>query len=73
MRGWTKPKGAARYADVSVRTLRDWLKKGLRHTRLPSGTILIKFSWLDEYLSGYEVQDNEVQRVVNEIAKEMNI
>jgi hypothetical protein len=73
MTGWTKIKGAARYAGVSVRTLRGWLKKDLRHTRLPSGTILIKFSWLDEYLAGYEVQDNEVSQIVDKVAKEMGI
>ena len=44
MEGWACIKKAAQYADVSVRTMRDWLKEGLKHSRLPSGTIRIRYS-----------------------------
>jgi len=72
MQGWSKIKGAACYCGVSVRTLRGWLKKGLRHTRMPSGgTILIKFSWLDEYLAGYEVQENHIDKITEQICGEI--
>ena len=65
MDGWAKIKGAAAYAGVSERTLRKWLKNGLRHARLPSGTVLIKYSWIDEYLEGFEdTHENEVNRIV---------
>jgi excisionase family DNA binding protein len=57
-RGWAKVKDAAKYAGVSVRTLRDWLKDGLRHSRV-RGTILISYTALDEYLRGFEVRDNQ--------------
>lgn len=69
--GWTKPKGGAAYGGTSERTLRgDWLKNGLRHVRLPSGRILIKFSWIDEFLGKYEVKpDDTVGELVDDIMK----
>jgi len=70
MRGWTKSKGGSVHAGVSERTFRPWLKRGLRHVRLPSGTILIKYEWIDKFLENFEVQDNEVSRIVDEIEKD---
>ena len=72
MNGWGKIKQAAKYADISERTLRgDWLKNGLRHSRLPSGTILIQFSAIDEYLKKFEVTDNEVEKTVKEVCEKV--
>jgi len=71
MTGWIKIKGAARYCGVSVRTFRGWLKKGLRHSRMSSGSVLIKISWLDEYLAGFEVQENHVDKITEEICGEI--
>ena len=34
---------------MSERTLREWLKKGLSHSVLPSGTILLKYSAIDDF------------------------
>ena len=73
MNGWTKIKDASRYAGISERCFRGWLKKGLRHIRMNTGTILVKYTWIDEFLENFEVQDNEVSRIVTEIEKEMNI
>lgn len=73
MTGWTKPKGGAVYASVSERTFRSWLKKGLRHIRMNTGTILIKYSWIDQFLESFEVQENEISSIVSEIEKEMDI
>ena len=71
-KGRFKIKTAANYADMSERTLRGWLKKGLRHSRLPSGTVLIKKEWLDEFLERYESdQGEDLDRIVNEILREM--
>jgi len=55
---------------MGERTFRPWLKRGLRHVRLPSGTILIKYEWIDKFLENFEVQDNEVSRIVDEIEKD---
>jgi hypothetical protein len=73
MIGWTKIKGAARYAGISERCFRSWLKQGLRHIRMNTGTILIKYSWIDQFLESFEVQENEVSRIVSEVEKEMDI
>ena len=66
MTGWCKIKTGAEYSGISVRTLRTWLKDGLKHSRLPSGTILIKRDWIDQYLESFAVEENEVNKVVNE-------
>jgi excisionase family DNA binding protein len=70
-RGWAKIKEAAKYAGVSVRTFRDWLKDGLRHSRLSSGTILVSYGAIDEYLMGFEVRENQVGEIVDEFVKEL--
>ena len=66
-RGWLKVKEAAVYCDMSERTIRSWLKDGLRYSRLRSGTILIKVDWIDEFLERFETQENEADRVVDEV------
>jgi excisionase family DNA binding protein len=70
-RGWAKVKEAAKYAGVSVRTLRDWLKDGLRHSRLSTGTILIPYAAIDEYLERFEVRTNKVDDLVDEVMQEL--
>ena len=70
-RGWAKVKEAAKYAGVSVRTLRDWLKNGLRHSRLSTGTILVAYSAIDEYLVGFEVNSNQVDYIVDGVMQEL--
>lgn len=69
--GWAKIKGAAEYAGIKERTLRSWLKEGLKHSRLPSGTILIKYAWIDEYLEGFQAKEDFADSLVNETLKEM--
>jgi excisionase family DNA binding protein len=66
-RGWLKVKEAANYCGLSERKIRSLLKEGLRHSRLRSGTILIKVEWIDEYLGWFEVQENEVDKIVDEV------
>jgi excisionase family DNA binding protein len=66
--GWLKVKDAAKYSGVSVRTFRDWLKDGLEHSKLPSGTILIKPASIDAYLEQFKVHDAaDIDRVVDEM------
>lgn len=67
--GWLKTKNAARYADVSERTFRDWLKSGLKHTKY-RGSIRVKPEWIDEFLTGYEVEHNQVDEIVDGVLKE---
>ena len=65
--GWGKVKQAARYAGVGERTFRDFLKKGLKHSRLPSGTILIRFTDIDAYLESFSVDESRVDRIVDAV------
>jgi hypothetical protein len=71
MNGWGKIKAAAQYAGVSERTFRDWLKTGLKCSRLPTGHLLVKYAWIDEFLEQFSTETNEAERLVNEIAKEL--
>ena len=70
-RGYAKVKKAAKYADVSERTFRDWLKDGLRHSRLNTGTILVAYTAIDEYLARFEVSRNQVDNIVDEVMQEL--
>lgn len=70
-RGWAKVKDAARYAGISERSFRDWLKDGLLHSRLSTGTILVAYAAIDEYLARFEVSRNQVDAIVNEVMQEL--
>ena len=70
-RGWAKVKEAANYAGVSVRTLRDWLKNGLRHSRISAGMILVSYAAIDEYMVSFEVNKNQVDEIVDEVMREL--
>lgn len=70
MTGWCKIKKGAEHSNVSERTFRYFLKSGLKHSRLPSGTILIKYEWIDEFLEYYEVKENRVDKIVNETLRD---
>ena len=64
MQGWAKIKQAAKYAGISERTMRDWLKQGLKHSRINSGSILVKYDYIDEYLEQFCYDNNQVDNVV---------
>lgn len=72
MQGWAKVKSAASYAGISERTFREWLNNGLNFVRLPTGTILIKYTAIDEYLFRFEAtqQQNAVDEIVEETMRE---
>lgn len=70
MDGYGKVSAVAEYGGVSARTFRGvWLRDPrLRRVILPSGTILVKFSWVDEYLERFEERpDNTVKQLVDEV------
>lgn len=72
MDGWVKIKSAAKYAGISERTFRDWLKTGLRHVKLPTGALLVKYMWIDDFLENHEVDSQkQVDEVVAEVCKEL--
>jgi hypothetical protein len=69
--GWAKIKGAAKYSGVSERTFRNFLKEGLKYSRLPSGTIVVQYGAIDRFLRGYEVIENEVDELADMVCKEI--
>ena len=72
MDGWAKTKAAAKYAGVSERSFRDWIKTGLRHSRLPSGTILIQYSAIDEFLEHFAGDHNRIDEIVDQVTREFS-
>lgn len=72
MKGWAKVKSAAAYADVGERTLREWLKNGLRHVRVRN-TIRMRYEWIDDFLESFAIDDNEVDRIVSDVCKGIGI
>jgi len=73
MKGWVKAKQAAKYAGVSERTVRKWLKAGLKFSQLPSGTVLIRYEWVDDFLASYESEENVLHDLVNEVCNDLAI
>ena len=71
MQGWGKIKQAARYTGISERTMRDWFKQGLKYTRLPTRTILIRYSDIDDWLEGFAVNDDKINRIVDDVCKDL--
>jgi hypothetical protein len=72
--GWLKRIKGAKYTNVSPRTFDKLLRSGLRHVKLPSGTILTRPDWIDEFLKGFEVEakNDPIDELVNEIMDEMD-
>jgi len=68
---WLRIKKAAAYSGVSEKTLRAWLKEGRRHSRMPSGTVLINESWIDEYIEQFESTRNEADEIVNSLLRDL--
>jgi predicted site-specific integrase-resolvase len=72
MIGWGRIKQISDYTGgTSVRTIRKWLKSGLKHSRLPSGTIYINYKDVDEYMRQFEVNENALDVMVDEIVKDL--
>lgn len=70
MEGWLKAKNAAKFCDVSERTVRSWLKEGLPFVKI-KGTVLINIKRLDAYLMGFENNENEIDKIVGEISSDL--
>jgi predicted site-specific integrase-resolvase len=51
---WLDKRAACSYAQASKRMLEGWMKAGLRYSKLPSGTVRIHTSAIDEYLRRFE-------------------
>ena len=68
-RGYAKAKHAAKYAGVSERTFRDWLKEDLPHFRLFTGTILIAYKDIDAWMQKFRVDESKADAIVDELMR----
>ena len=71
---WLQIKDAAEYSDVSPRTLRVWLKRGLKHSHISQKLILVHSDDIDNYIGKFAEnynQENLIDTVVNECVGEM--
>jgi hypothetical protein len=68
---WLKVKEASKYAGISPRTFRSWLGKGLCYTKLPSGLILVKTDWVDEFLDQFKTKNDKLNRIAQSILKDL--
>lgn len=73
MDGWLKIRAAAQHAGVSPRTFRDWLHSGnLKHSRLPTGTILVQTSAIDTYLKKFDCHAADgVRDIVEDVVSQI--
>ena len=71
MENWLKIKPAAKYAGISERTMRSWLKQGLTHSRLGTSMVLIHTTAVDDYIRKFEVCIDEADRIANEIMRDL--
>lgn len=72
MKGWANVKNAAKYADVSERTVRNWLKEGLKHSRLNAKTIRIQYSDIDDFLEQFQVDGHIVDNIVDSVFSDLS-
>ncbi len=71
---WGTMPAAAEYAGVGKARIRRWMKNGLKHSRLPTGRVLIRFVDIDSYLERYQVDEEAVvNATVNEILRDMRV
>jgi excisionase family DNA binding protein len=71
MQTWGRIKDVAMHAGVSPRTVRRWIKIGLKYSRIPGGAVLIRFSEVDAFLEQHAVNEvGKADRMVEEILKE---
>ena len=64
-----KPMQAADYYGVSVRTFREWLKRGFPYSRSPTGSITVEIEAGNQWLRERTVQSEgeRLDKVADEI------
>ncbi|MBF0449225.1 MAG: helix-turn-helix domain-containing protein [Candidatus Magnetomorum sp.] len=72
MRGYARIKTVCKYADISKTTLRNWIKDGLRYTKV-KGIVLFKHSDIDNYINQYS-DDSETKStaIVNDVINDLS-
>lgn len=70
MDGWGRIKQIVKYTGVSERTLRSWLKEGLKYSKI-GGVVLIRFEDLDKFVGGFQVELN-ADLIVGDLERSFN-
>jgi excisionase family DNA binding protein len=69
MTNWLTINEAAKYARVSGRTIRNWMKGGLKYSRI-GGLVRIDSIWIDEFLNKH-LEDNDKGKEIDMIVQEV--
>lgn len=66
IRGWVKPRVAAKYADVSEEKIREWMRSGLPFSAVSDRISLIRISDIDKFLDSRLQTRNDLEDKVND-------
>lgn len=74
MVGWCKVATAAKYLEVSERTLRKLIaRREIPFARMPSGTIRLQYDAMDQYMKDLQqpvsVRSRDAKKIVDEVCK----
>lgn len=67
IKGWLKPSGAAKYANVSEESIREWMRAGLPHATVSNRITLIRIDDIDQFLSAKLQVRNDIDSAVDEV------
>jgi len=70
MTGWLRPDQAAAYASISRRTLYCWFKQGLKYSKIGQCR-LIRVTDLDAFIEQFSTTEQEADKLVDEILREV--
>ena len=67
MEGFITIEQAAQHVGVTPRTLRKWLKEGLKHVRVSSRLIRTKMAWVEDFMGSRLHSRNHIEELVNSV------
>jgi predicted site-specific integrase-resolvase len=70
MSGWFRIPQAAEYAGVSPRTLREWMREGLKYSRI-HGIVLLKPEWIDEFVERFAGTSNRADEIAEGLMRKV--
>ena len=68
--GWLRPDQAAKYCNISRRTLYAWFRQGLKYSKIGQCR-LIKVSDLDAFIEQFATTEDQADKLVEQILREV--
>ncbi|KPA16677.1 DNA binding domain protein, excisionase family [Candidatus Magnetomorum sp. HK-1] len=68
---WLRMHEATKYAKVCKTTLRKWIKNGLTASNPSRKLLLIHTDDIDSYIRSYQLRDNAIDDIFNDLRKEL--